>query len=68
MSKFDRKSPATSPILTASTASLSDEWLNQQCLLDIKYARIQIESGRMFYNEERPHSSLKGLSPGEFVK
>jgi putative transposase len=35
--------------------------------LSLSVATIIIERWRMDYNHERPHSSLKGLSPQQFL-
>jgi putative transposase len=46
---------------------LRDECLNDNWFLSLKEARAVIESWRKDYNENRPHSSLGGLTPLEFV-
>jgi putative transposase len=47
---------------------LRDECLNENWFISLKNARDIIESWRMDYNEGRPHSSLGGLTPREYVK
>jgi putative transposase len=47
---------------------LRDECLNTNCFLSVKHARDVIESWRKDYNTVRPHSSLGGLAPQEFMK
>ena len=47
---------------------LRDECLNENWFIDLTQARYIIESWRIDYNEDRPHGSLGGLSPNEFVE
>jgi len=44
-----------------------DECLNEHWLLSMRHAREVIEIWRKEYNEERPHSSLKDMTPKEFA-
>ena len=45
---------------------LRDECLSREWFSSVKEAQVVIENWRKFYNEERPHSSLKYLTPSEF--
>jgi len=45
-----------------------DECLNEHWFRNIRQARIAIEEWLEHYNVDRPHSSLGGLSPYEFIK
>lgn len=45
-----------------------DECLNEHWWRNIEHARREVESWRIDYNEVRPHSSLKKLTPSEFAK
>ena len=47
---------------------LRDECLNENWFISLKDARDVIESWRMDYNEDRPHTSLGGLTPREYVE
>lgn len=47
---------------------LRDECLNENWFITLKHARDIIESWRIDYNEGRPHTSLGGLTPREFVE
>jgi len=47
---------------------LRDECLNENWFLSLKDARDIIESWRIDHNDGRPHSSLRGLSPREYVE
>ena len=46
---------------------LRDECLNENWFISLRHAREVIESWRKDYNEARPHSSLGGLTPKEFM-
>jgi putative transposase len=45
-----------------------DECLNENWFLSLKDAREIIENWRRDYNEARPHGSLAGLTPKEYVE
>ena len=45
-----------------------DECLNEHWFLTMAHARRVIEHWRIEYNTERPHSSLRDLTPEEFAK
>ena len=47
---------------------LRDECLNTNWFLSVKHARDVIEEWRMDYNTVRPHTSLGGLTPQEFME
>ena len=47
------------------TESIGDECLNVNWFLSLQDARYKIEFWRREYNEFRPHSSLKDLTPDE---
>ncbi len=47
---------------------LRDECLNENWFISLKHARDIIESWRIDYNEGRPHTSLGGLTPSEYVE
>jgi putative transposase len=44
-----------------------DECLNTNWFMNLKHAREVIEDWRVDYNEVRPHSSLKGITPKEYA-
>jgi putative transposase len=46
---------------------LRDECLNTNWFMNLKHARNIIEDWRKDYNEVRPHSSLKNMSPMEYA-
>ena len=45
-----------------------DECLNEHWFVSMRHARSLIESWRIEYNTERPHSSLGYLTPGHFAR
>ncbi|MDB5072637.1 MAG: family transposase [Candidatus Eremiobacteraeota bacterium] len=45
-----------------------DELLNEHAFPTIFHARVAIESWRVDYNLRRPHTSLGGLTPAEFIQ
>lgn len=45
---------------------LRDECLSREWFSSVKEAQVVIENWRKFYNEQRPHSSLRYLTPLEF--
>ena len=47
---------------------MPDECLNVTQFLTLEDARAKIDAWRIDYNEQRPHSSLGNLTPGEFAR
>ncbi|MBJ7327871.1 MAG: transposase [Chthoniobacterales bacterium] len=47
---------------------LRDECLNRELFGSLLEARVILETWRIGYNESRPHSSLRYLRSGEFVR
>jgi len=47
---------------------LRDECLDINQFLSLDDARAKIEAWRVDYNYRRPHSSLRNLTPSEFVR
>lgn len=45
-----------------------DECLNQSYFLSVPDAKAIIEAWRIDYNQNRPHSALKNLTPNEFLE
>ncbi len=45
-----------------------DELLNEHVFPTIFHARAAIEAWRIDYNTSRPHTSLAGLTPAEFIE
>ncbi len=47
---------------------LRDELLNREIFVSVVEAQARLEAHRRWYNEERPHSSLKYLPPSKFAQ
>ena len=60
-------SPWENPYIESFNGRLRDECLNMNIFENVKQAREIISKWRDYYNEIRPHSSLKYLTPGEFA-
>lgn len=59
--------PVDNAFVESFNGRLRDECLNENWFISLKEARSIIETWRMDYNVARPHSSLGGLTPQEFV-
>lgn len=60
--------PVENAYIESFNGKLRDECLNGHIFYSLKEAKEKIEKWRIEYNEVRPHSSLKNLTPLEFVK
>jgi len=60
--------PTDNAYIESFNGRLRDECLNENWFLSVRDARETIELWRVFYNRERPHSTLGFLTPYEFVK
>ena len=58
--------PIENAYVESFNGKLRDECLNEHWFLALSDARERIEKWRIEYNSERPHSSLKDLTPIEF--
>ena len=59
--------PIENAYVESFIGKLRDECLNENWFINLKHAREVIEYWRIDYNEDRPHTSLGGLTPYEFV-
>ena len=59
--------PNENAFIESFNGKLRDECLNENWFNSLEDARRTIEEWRNDYNRNRPHSSLGGLSPEEFV-
>ena len=59
--------PVENAFAESFNGRLRDECLNTNWFMSVRHAREIIEDWRLDYNEVRPHSSLKGKTPKEFV-
>lgn len=60
--------PTDNPYIESLNGSLRDECLNLHWFLSLEDARTKIEAWRREYNSYRPHSSLGGLTPDEYIE
>jgi putative transposase len=60
--------PVENAFAESFNSRLRDECLNDNWFLSIRHAREVIEAWRKDYNTVRPHSSLGGLAPQEFIE
>ena len=47
---------------------LRDEFLDREAFASVPEAQVRLETQRVWYNEERPHSSLKYVPPAAFAR
>ncbi len=59
--------PTDNPFIESFNGRLRQECLNQHWFTSLEDARRTIEAWRQEYNQERPHRSLEGRTPQEFV-
>jgi len=59
--------PTQNCFVESFNGRFQDECLNEHWFLSMRHAREVIESWRKEYNEERPHSSLKNMTPKAFA-
>ena len=60
--------PVDNAFVESFNGRMRDECLNVNWFLNLKHAKQVIEEWRIDYNTVRPHSSLGGLSPVEFLE
>ncbi len=59
--------PVENAYIESFNGRFRDECLNEHYFLDLEEARETIEEWRLDYHSFRPHSSLGGLTPEEFI-
>lgn len=59
--------PVQNAFVESFNGTMRNECLNEHWFLNLKDARDLIEAWRLDHNNERPHSSLDGMTPGEFA-
>ncbi len=65
---IEKGKPTQNAFIESFNGKFRDECLNEHWFLSIAEARIEIEKWRQIYNHERPHSSLDGMTPAEFIR
>jgi len=65
---IDKGKPTQNAFVESFNGKFRDECLNEEWFMNLSYARYKIAEWRFEYNSERPHSSLGGISPYEFIR
>jgi len=60
--------PTDNAFIESFNGRFRDECLNEHCFMSLNDAKQKIETWRTFYNQERPHSALDGMSPKMFAE
>ena len=60
--------PIENAYIESFNGKVRHECLNQHYFKSLEEARNKIEDWRIWYNEFRPHQTLKGFTPTEFIK
>ena len=60
--------PSENGFVESFNGKMRDECLNSHLFFSLRDAREKIEDWRREYNEDRPHSSLGGRSPSDFLE
>lgn len=63
---IDPGKPVQNAYIESFIGRFRDECLNEHWFLSLAHARRIVEDWRLDYNRERPHSSLRNLTPEEF--
>jgi putative transposase len=58
--------PNQNAFIESFNSRFREEYLNEELFRDLNDAKKKIEKWRRYYNEERPHTSLKFKTPKEF--
>lgn len=58
--------PIQNAYIESFNGKIRDECLNEHWFTSLEEARQLVEAWRVDYNEKRPHTALKGLTPTEF--
>ena len=65
---IEKGKPTQNAFIESFNGKFRNECLNEHWFSDMEEATREIEAYRIEYNEERPHSSLDGLTPAEFIR
>lgn len=60
--------PTDNAYIESFNARFRQECLNEHWFLSLQDAQAKIEAWRRDYNENRPHSALNNLTPGEYAR
>lgn len=61
------RSPWQNPVIESFHSRVRDEFLERETFGSLAEAQILAEAYRVWYNEHRPHSALKYLTPAAFA-
>ena len=64
---IDPGSPWQNGFIESFNGKARTELLNREWFNSLEEAKVMIERWRQWYNEQRPHSSLGGLTPAKFA-
>jgi hypothetical protein len=64
---IDAGKPNQNGFIESFNDKLRDEYLNEECFLDLPNTRRKLAWARHDYNTARPHSSLGNATPAEFA-
>lgn len=64
---IDPGKPVQNAFVESFNGTFRDECLNEHWFTSLRDAQWKVEAWRQRYNQERPHSSLGGLTPAEFA-
>jgi len=59
--------PVQNAFLESFNGTMRNECLNEHRFLDLEGAKELIETWRLDYNSQRPHSTLAGMTAGKFA-
>jgi putative transposase len=65
---IDKGKPTQNAFVESFNGKFRDECLNEEWFMNLADARCKIGEWHREYNSERPHSSLGGISPYEFIR
>jgi putative transposase len=65
---IDPGKPVENCYIESFNGKFRDECLNEHWFIHMQHARDVIEEWRIDYNDVRPHSSLRDLTPSEFAR
>jgi len=67
MAFIEKGKPTQNALVESFNGKLRDECLNQTRFCCVLEAKKELETWRNFYNNERPHSSLKYMTPAAYA-
>lgn len=65
---IEKGKPTQNAFIESFNGKFRSECLNEHWFASLDEARSEIAKWREIYNTERPHSSLDGLTPAEFIR